>query len=70
MYHGESQQTMLFPDEAESHESEDHKQKSAKHPHYGEGIVIDEDENIVVVRFDGFGDKQFMKMFGEVEIIE
>ena len=70
MYHGEGQQTMLFPDQAESHESEDHKQKSAKHPHYGEGIVIDEDENIVVVHFDGFGDKQFMKMFGEVEIIE
>ena len=40
------------------------------YPHYGEGFVLEEDDNLVVVRFEGFGDKQFMKVFNEVEILD
>ena len=42
----------------------------AHHPKYGEGTVIRETEDIIVVSFDGYGEKEYMKMFGEVEITE
>ena len=41
----------------------------ARHPKYGEGTVINENEDVIVVSFAGYGEKEFMKMFGEVEII-
>ena len=45
------------------------KEYKARHPKYGEGIVVRETEDVIVVSFDGYGEKEFMKMFGEVEII-
>lgn len=42
--------------------------KHARHPKYGEGILISEDEMMVEVEFAGYGRKQFLKAFGEVTI--
>lgn len=42
--------------------------KHARHPKYGRGILISEDEVMVEVEFDGYGRKQFLKAFGEVTI--
>ncbi|MBQ6886580.1 MAG: ATP-dependent helicase [Lachnospiraceae bacterium] len=42
--------------------------KRARHPKYGEGILISEDEMMVEVEFEGYGRKQFLKAFGEVDI--
>lgn len=44
--------------------------KRAKHPKYGEGIVVSEDDMMIEVEFEGYGKKQFLKAFGEVEIVE
>ncbi len=43
--------------------------KRARHPKYGEGILVSEDEMMVEVEFDGYGRKQFLKAFGEVVIV-
>ena len=42
--------------------------KRARHPKYGEGVLISEDEMMVEVEFEGYGRKQFLKAFGEVDI--
>ena len=42
--------------------------KRARHPKYGEGILVSEDEMMVEVEFAGYGRKQFLKAFGEVTI--
>lgn len=42
--------------------------KRARHPKYGTGILVAEDEMMVEVEFEGYGKKQFLKAFGEVEI--
>ena len=39
------------------------------HRKYGEGILVSEDEMTVEVEFPGYGRKQFLKAFGEVEIL-
>ncbi len=43
--------------------------KHARHPKYGEGILVSEDEMMVEVEFEGYGRKQFLKAFGEVTIV-
>lgn len=40
----------------------------ARHPKYGVGVVVSENEMIVEVEFEGYGRKEFLKAFGEVEI--
>ncbi|WP_035381095.1 3'-5' exonuclease, partial [Fervidicella metallireducens] len=40
----------------------------AKHPKYGEGIVVFEDENIIRVNFNAYGEKEFSKLFCPIEI--
>ena len=40
-----------------------------RHPKYGVGVLRSEDELMVEAEFDGYGVKQFLKAFGEVEII-
>lgn len=42
--------------------------KKARHPKYGEGILVSEDDMMIEVEFEGYGQKQFLKAFGEVEI--
>jgi len=43
--------------------------KYGKHEKYGTGIIIKEDENIITINFDGYGEKEFLKAFGEIEIL-
>ncbi len=40
----------------------------ARHPKYGAGILVSEDEMMVEVEFEGYGRKQFLKAFGEVTV--
>lgn len=67
-----SEQFTLFPDMPPSEpKQEDSPQgKKAVHAHYGEGIVVAEDDLTITVRFEGFGEKKFMKMFNEVTVLE
>jgi DNA helicase-2/ATP-dependent DNA helicase PcrA len=65
----ESEQFTLFQNMQSEPKQENSPQgKKAVHAHYGEGIVIAEDDLTITVRFDGFGEKQFMKMFNEVSV--
>lgn len=65
-----SEQFTLFPDMPTEPKQEDPPQrKKAVHAHYGEGIVVAEDDLTITVRFEGFGEKKFMKMFNEVTVI-
>lgn len=38
-------------------------QRRAKHPKYGEGIITYEDDSIIKVEFEGYGEKEFSKLF-------
>lgn len=42
--------------------------KYARHPKYGKGVLVSEDEMMVEVEFEGYGRKQFLKAFGEVQL--
>lgn len=55
--------------EKEIKEKEQADVRHARHPKYGLGILISEDEMMVEVEFDGYGRKQFLKAFGEVQIV-
>lgn len=41
-----------------------------KHSKYGIGIVIAEDNDMITVDFEGYGEKEFIKAFSELEDIE
>ena len=43
--------------------------RRARHPKYGEGVVVSEDDMMIELEFPGYGKKQFLKAFGEVEIL-
>lgn len=45
-------------------------ERKGRHPKYGEGKIISEDEMMIELEFPGYGKKQFLKAFGEVEILE
>ena len=51
-------------------ESTEKKICHARHPKYGTGILIGEDELTVEVEFEGYGKKKFLKAFGEVEVLD
>lgn len=40
-----------------------------RHRKYGEGILVSEDEMMMEAKFEGYGRKQFLKAFGEIEIL-
>ncbi len=40
-----------------------------RHRKYGEGVLVSEDEMMIEAEFPGYGRKQFLKAFGEVERI-
>lgn len=42
--------------------------RHARHPKYGTGVLVSEDDMMVEVEFAGYGRKQFLKAFGEVTI--
>lgn len=41
--------------------------KTVRHPKYGIGSVVKEDDNMITVAFDGYGEKELMKVFSELE---
>lgn len=43
--------------------------RRAKHPKYGEGIVVFEDENIIRVNFEAYGEKEFSKVLSPISLI-
>ncbi len=44
-------------------------EKRVKHIKYGVGVVVKEVEDIVCVSFEGYGEKEFFKAFGELEYL-
>ena len=56
-------------EEEEQKEAQKPKRKG-RHPKYGEGEIISEDEMMIELEFPGYGKKQFLKAFCEVEILE
>ena len=50
-------------------EKEQQPQRKVKHPKYGIGAVISETEDMLTVHFDGYGEKDFMKWFSDLEDI-
>lgn len=44
-------------------------ERCGRHPKYGEGIIVSEDDMTIELEFPGYGKKQFLKAFGEVEIL-
>lgn len=43
--------------------------KKVTHKKYGEGKVVFEDENIIKVDFEGYGEKEFLKAFSIGEFV-
>ena len=43
--------------------------RRGRHPKYGEGIITSEDDMMIEVEFPGYGKKQFLKAFGEIEVL-
>lgn len=54
---------------AESEITDNTNKKQAVHQKYGTGIVISEDDMMIEVEFPNYGKKEFIKAFGEVEVI-
>ena len=44
-------------------------EKRVSHPKYGEGTIISEDESMITVRFDDYGEKEMLKAFSQLEEI-
>ena len=44
-------------------------QKLVRHPRYGTGVVVNEDETMLEAEFEGYGKKEFIKAFSELEYI-
>ena len=42
--------------------------RRGRHPKYGEGIITSEDDMTIEVEFPGYGKKQFLKAFGEIDV--
>ena len=40
-----------------------------RHPKYGTGSVVKEDDMMITIYFDDYGEKELMKMFGGIEEI-
>ena len=41
--------------------------RMVRHPKYGVGTVVSEDDSMITVSFDGYGEKEFIKAFSELE---
>lgn len=54
----------------EAQKEEQGKKRKGRHPKYGEGEIVSEDEMMIELEFPGYGKKQFLKAFGEVEVLE
>lgn len=43
--------------------------RRGRHSKYGEGIITSEDDMTIEMEFPGYGKKQFLKAFGEIEVL-
>lgn len=57
----------LLREEREKKEKQENKR--AIHPKYGEGTIVYEDDNIIRVMFDGYGEKEFSKLFSPLKFL-
>ena len=57
------------PDDYDYVQPEINKTKKARHAKYGIGVVTSETEDMITVLFDGYGEKTFLKAFGEIILI-
>lgn len=44
--------------------------RKVSHGKYGVGVIISEDEDNVTVKFDDYGEKEFLKCFSEIEYLD
>ena len=56
-------------EEVQKQEIQEVQVRKGRHPKYGEGVILSEDEMMIELDFPGYGKKQFLKAFGEVEIL-
>lgn len=54
----------------EQRSAKEEKVKRVRHPKYGEGILVGEDDMMIEAEFENYGKKQFLKAFCEVEMLE
>lgn len=59
-------QILLEKEKNEETKTQDNPSKLVSHPKYGVGTVVSEDEMMITVAFDGYGEKEFMKAFSEL----
>lgn len=64
------EQTKENLEESRKQNTEKKIQRRARHVKYGIGIVTSEDNMTIEVEFEGYGKKQFLKAFSEVEVLE
>jgi superfamily I DNA/RNA helicase len=57
----------LLREEKEKNEKQE--SKKAVHPKYGEGSIVYEDDSIIRVMFEGYGEKEFSKLFSSLKIL-
>ena len=43
--------------------------RRGRHPKYGEGIITSEDDMMIELDFPAYGKKQFLKAFGEIDVL-
>ena len=55
---------------AEREKQKEETLKKVKHSKYGYGVIIEESDIMIKVLFDDYGEKEFMKMFCELEEIQ
>ena len=53
----------------EIRKKEKNRERRARHVKYGIGVITSEDDMMIEVEFEGYGKKQFLKAFSEVEIL-
>lgn len=63
----------LFPEEEQQQKKDrkesNHTNRRVRHAKYGEGEVVSEDDVNITVNFKDYGEKEFLKMFSELEEI-
>lgn len=68
MSRGEMQ--YLFPEQEKKEETVKEEKKAdcrVKHAKYGKGMIVNETEDTITVDFEDYGEKEFLKMFAELE---
>lgn len=59
-------QILLEKEQVQKPKKQDNTTKLVSHPKYGVGTVVSEDDMMITVAFNGYGEKEFMKAFSEL----